>query len=152
MELQPPTDDWTRFAVAVFTLNSLLIRAGEVIVAPLGQSSARWQVLGRAFTHTTVPDIAREIGHARQSVQRVADDLVRDGLLEYTPHLHDRRTQLVGLTARGREVLETIYDHQLAWSRDIVAAIGASQLNTATKALTQIAETLGGGHTTEGEF
>ncbi|MET4782921.1 MarR family winged helix-turn-helix transcriptional regulator [Glaciihabitans sp. UYNi722] len=151
MHASPPNDDWTRFAVAVFALNSMLVEAGEGIVAPLGQSSARWQVLGRAFAPTTVAHMARDIGHARQSVQRVADDLLRDGLLEYRPHPQDRHTQLAALTPRGREVLEAIYNRQLAWSRDVVARIGADQLRAAIVALTEVAESLGTASHTPGE-
>ena len=52
-----------------------MIEAGEGIVETLGQSSARWQVLGRAFSSATVAGIAKDIGHARQSTQRVANAL-----------------------------------------------------------------------------
>jgi DNA-binding MarR family transcriptional regulator len=137
-----PQDDWTRFATAVFALNGLLVSAGESIVAPVGQSSARWQVLGRAFNPTTVADMARDLGHARQSVQRITDDLVADGLVVYQPHDEDRRTKLASLTIQGEAVLEDIYARQLAWSRDIVAKIGAPRLKAATEALIHISRDL----------
>ena len=143
MRPEPPTDDWTQFATAVFALNALLVEAGETIVAPLGQSSARWQVLGRAHHPTTVADMARDIGHARQSVQRIADVLVREGLLEFHPHDRDRRTQLVGLTPAGEQTLEAIYSRQLAWSDGVIAAIGPFQLAAATESLTSITAALG---------
>ncbi|THG28963.1 winged helix-turn-helix transcriptional regulator [Glaciibacter flavus] len=142
MRPDPPADDWTQFATAAFALNALLIEAGETIVAPMGQSSARWQVLGRAHHPTTVADMARDIGHARQSVQRIADVLVREGLLEFRPHDRDRRTQLVGLTPGGEQMLEAIYSRQLAWSDDVVVTIGPSRLAAATESLTSITEAL----------
>jgi DNA-binding MarR family transcriptional regulator len=120
----------------------LLVNVGESIVAPVGQSSARWQVVGRAFQPTTVAEMARDLGHARQSVQRITDDLVTDGLVVYLPHHQDRRTKLASLTDQGQAVLEAIYARQLAWSHDVVASIGLARLNAATEALVQISEDL----------
>lgn len=129
--------------MSVFAVNGLIIHAGENIVAPLGQSSARWQVLGRAFNSATVASIARDIGHARQSTQRVANALVMDGLLEYRPHPGDRRTQVVELTEHGREMLEQIYARQMDWSRAVVEQIGEPRLAEATASLRIIAARLG---------
>lgn len=141
-DIQPPEDQWTTFVLSVFAMNSLIIQAGEQIVAPLGQSSARWQVLGRVFEPRTVAEIAREIGHARQSTQRVTDALVADGLVEYSPHPSDRRTQLVQLTARGQDVLKAIYARQLAWWRTLAADLDSLGLTEATALLGGIAHRL----------
>ncbi len=138
-----PHDPWTNFVMSVFAVNGLIIQAGEGIVAPLGQSSARWQVLGRAFNSATVASIARDIGHARQSTQRIANALVADGLLEYWPHPTDRRTQVVELTNHGRAVLEQIYERQLDWSHAVVEQIGDTRLSEATTSLRIIADRLG---------
>jgi DNA-binding MarR family transcriptional regulator len=108
----------------------------------MGESSARWQVLGRAFRPTTVADMARDLGHARQSVQRIADDLVADGLVKYQPHKEDRRTKLASLTVEGQAVLEAIYARQLAWSHDVVAQIGATRLNAVTQELVHMLKDL----------
>ncbi|MEO7015333.1 MAG: MarR family transcriptional regulator [Leifsonia sp.] len=137
-----PHDPWTEFVSSVFTVNSLIIRAGDVIVGPLGESSARWQVLGRAFCGMTVADMAKEIGHARQSTQRVANDLVADGLAEYRPHPTDRRTQIVHLTDRGRNVLEQIYERQLQWSQGVFENLPSTELVDATEALRSVATQL----------
>ena len=84
-------DAWTRFAMSVLKVNGLIIRAGEGITNPMGQSSARWQVLGRAHEPTTVAKMAQDIGHARQSVQRIADILAAEGLIAYENNPADRR-------------------------------------------------------------
>jgi DNA-binding MarR family transcriptional regulator len=135
-------DVWTRFAMSVFAINGLLIEAGEQITRPIGQTSARWQVLGRAHEPQTVAEMARDIGHARQSVQRMADVLADEGLLVYTDHPSDRRTKLVELTPRGRDVLQAIYARQLEWSRHIVAQLDPGQLAEVAAALEGIGRTL----------
>ena len=59
MQQHEAPDLWSAFAMAVFAVNGLLIQAGESISRPLGQSSARWQVLGRVYRPQTVAAIAQ---------------------------------------------------------------------------------------------
>ncbi|KUL41831.1 MarR family winged helix-turn-helix transcriptional regulator [Actinoplanes awajinensis] len=137
-----PGDAWSQFVQAVFEVNGLINQAGEGIAGPLGQSSARWHVLGRAFRPQTVAAMAADMGHARQSVQRITDALERDGLIAYRPHPTDRRTQLVELTAPGRAVLEEIYQRQLAWSAGVTEQLGESTLRTLATSLRDVSRTL----------
>ncbi len=66
--------------IRVFQLNGRLGAAGDALAKPAGQTTARWQVLAAIEdTPRTVADIARALGLARQSVQRVADLLADDG-------------------------------------------------------------------------
>ena len=71
----------------VFRLNGALLRHGAALTAPLGQTQARWQVMGAvAEAERTVPQIARRMGMSRQGVQRVADILVSDGIVAFMPN------------------------------------------------------------------
>jgi DNA-binding MarR family transcriptional regulator len=139
---QQPHDAWSEFVVAVLRLNGLIMRAGEGIARPIGQSSARWQVLGRAFRSQTVAAMASDMGHARQSVQRVADALAAEGLITYTDHPSDRRTKLAELTPQGLDVLARIHRRQLEWSQRVVAKLGAAHLAQVTDALDEIGTAL----------
>jgi DNA-binding MarR family transcriptional regulator len=123
-----PEEAWTRFAMSVFKVNGLIIRAGEGITNPIGQSSARWQVLGRAYEPTTVAKIAQDIGHARQSVQRIADILAAEGLVLYQDNPSDRRARFLTLTSDGAEVLAKIYQRQVEWSLRIMTKLDSAQL------------------------
>jgi DNA-binding MarR family transcriptional regulator len=137
-----PEDAWTRFAMGVFKVNGLIIRAGEGITNPVGQSSARWQVLGRAYEPTTVAKIAQDIGHARQSVQRIADILAAEGLVSYEDNPTDRRARLLQLTSDGAEVLEKIYQRQVEWSLRIMQRLSPAQLVRIANGLEGIAQVL----------
>ncbi len=137
-----PDDAWSKFALSIFNLNGLLMRAGDGITQPLSQSSARWQVLGRVFEPQTVAKIARDIGHARQGVQRVADVLVREGLIVYKDHPTDRRTKLLELTPQGMEVLTAIYIRQVEWSQHIMTQLNPEQLVAVADALEDIGQIL----------
>jgi len=120
---EKPDDVWSTFALSIFKLNGLLMRVGEDITQAIGQSSARWQVLGRAYEPQTVANMARDIGHTRQSVQRVADVLAREGLVVYKDNPADRRAQLLELTPQGLEVLTAIYIRQQEWSQRIMTKL-----------------------------
>jgi DNA-binding MarR family transcriptional regulator len=143
---QDARDPWTGFAMTVFNLNGLLIEIGEDLVRPLGQTSARWQVLGRAHAPTTVAQMAREIGHAPQSVQRIADVLALEGLVRYTAHPTDRRTKLVGLTDAGSDVLSAIYARQVAWSERVMPSLDERRVVRTTRAMASLAEVLRSDH------
>lgn len=137
-----PTDLWTQFALAVFRANAAIVDAGNDIVEPIGQTSARWQVLGRVHEPQTVAALAREIGHARQSVQRVTDLLAEERLVTYADHPTDRRTKLVKLTPAGAETMSSIYARQLAWSQGAMAQLDADELASTTRALHAVSGTL----------
>ena len=137
-----PEDAWTRFAMSVFKVNGLIIRAGEGITNPIGQSSARWQVLGRAYEPTTVAKMAQDIGHARQSVQRIADILAAEGLIAYEDNPTDRRARLVEVTPDGAEVLAKIYRRQVEWSLRTMEQLSPTQLAQIADGLEGIARVL----------
>jgi DNA-binding MarR family transcriptional regulator len=119
------------------------MESGDRMTRSLGQSSARWQVLGRAgYQPQTVAQMAREMGHARQSVQRVADVLEREGLVVYKDNPADRRAKLVELTPKGIEVLTAIYTLNETWSQHIMAKLDPDQLTQLADALEKIGDVL----------
>jgi DNA-binding MarR family transcriptional regulator len=112
----------TDLILEVFRLNGRLLAAGDALTRPFGQTSARWQVLGAiADEPRTVASIARDMGLARQSVQRTADLLERDGIVEFAANPAHRRAKLVRLSRRGRRILERITHAQVGWANDLVA-------------------------------
>ncbi len=99
----------TDLILDVFRLNSRLLIAGDRLVAELGLTSARWQILGaiaEADAPRPVAWLARDMGGARQNVQRIVNDLHRQGLVGFIPNPHHRRAKLVVMTERGRDVYE----------------------------------------------
>ena len=137
--------------MSLFKVNGLIIRAGEGITNPIGQSSARWQVLGRAYEPTTVAKMAQDIGHARQSVQRIADVLAAEGLVSYQDNPTDRRARFLGLTPDGAAVLAEIYQRQVEWSLRIMEQLGPRQLVQIANGLEGIAQVLESSLGTGGE-
>ena len=69
--------------------------------------------------------IARAWWLTRQSVQRVADVLVRDGLATYEANPNHRRAKLLRITPAGLSALHEIRLRQRAWAESLGAQIGS---------------------------
>lgn len=120
---------FSTLVVQLLRCDGLLVEAGDRLARPSGQSSARWRVLAAAGTAPmSVAAIARAWNLARQSVQRLADALVGDGLLSYQENPHHRRAKLVVLTPLGRQVLDEIEARQRAWAEEMGTRIGAASI------------------------
>jgi DNA-binding MarR family transcriptional regulator len=79
---------------AVFAAQLSVLDYGDRANAAFGQSSARWRVMFMIAQGVgTVAEIARETDYARQSVQRLADVLVADGLASYAPDPRDQHVE-----------------------------------------------------------
>lgn len=140
---------WSDLVVEVFRLNGDLIEAGDALVQNLGLTSARWQVLGAialAPAPLPVAHIARNMGLARQSVQRVVDDMRDDGLVQLEPNPHHRRAPLVAMTARG----EAAYDRAMArkdlWADVLTEGLSLEAIEAAGILLRTLRERIGTSH------
>jgi DNA-binding MarR family transcriptional regulator len=139
------THPGSRLALEVFRLNGALIAAGDALVAPLGLTSARWQVMGavaEAQGGLPVAGIARNMGLVRQSVQRIADELGALGLLRFVPNPHHRRAKLVQLTERGEALFEAASVRWLTMAEGLVAALGEAEVLRAAALLHAFREQL----------
>ncbi|MEV6329529.1 MarR family transcriptional regulator [Streptomyces sp. NPDC051909] len=102
-------DALSRTALGVFRLNGQFLSVAEKLAEPAGLTAAWWQVLGAVVREPlTVSGIARAMGITRQSVQRIADLLVRDGLAAYEPNPAHRRAKLFTPTEAGRAAMRRI--------------------------------------------
>jgi DNA-binding MarR family transcriptional regulator len=90
----------------------------------------------------TVAQIARAWSLARQSVQRIADLLARDGLVAYDDNPEHRRAKLVRLTPTGRKTLTQIQMAQRRWADDIAMRLSPDDLETVNRILGEMLEEL----------
>lgn len=127
---------------AIFEVNRLLRDAGERVSAAASQTHSRRMVL-QAGDRATVPDIARRLGLQRQSVQRVADELVADGLARYEDNPRHQRSRLLVTTAAGKSALAAIQSAHRAWLAEVVAAVGELDWERLNGDLGRIAQAVG---------
>lgn len=111
-----PGEALTDLVLELFRTNNTTLTWGDRLVAPLGLTSARWQVLGAivaAERPQPVAWLARDLGANRQNIQRIVNDLHKDGIVAFGPNPHHRRAQLVILTDKGRQTFDAairLYD------------------------------------------
>src|SRR6185312_15861217 len=109
-------------AIATFKLNGQFLAIAEELAGPAGLTAAWWQVLGAVLREPlSVSGIAREMGLARQSVQRIADLLVDKGLAEYLPNPAHQRAKLVRPTSEGYAAIERLREAQHEWANRVSA-------------------------------
>jgi DNA-binding MarR family transcriptional regulator len=128
---------------AVFAAHSSVLRYGDRANAPFGQSSARWRVMFNiAQGNGSVSEIARATAYTRQSIQRLADDLVAEGLATYSPDPHDRRKQIITLTAKGSALLDEMESEFDRWSKRLVKNLGRENVTQAIEHLHELKRVL----------
>lgn len=139
----PAADAFSALVVEAMKLSAALEIAGNVLASPAGQSSARWQVLA-AIEHEplSVASVARALAHTRQSVQRIADVLVADGLAQYSPNPAHRRAKLLELKPAGLAALRTIQAAQAQWARHIARGLNPTELDAAREVLIELVRRL----------
>ena len=135
----------TDLFLETFRLNGRLLSAGDALVADLGLTSARWQVLGAIALSPVplpVPHIARNMGLTRQAVQRLVNEMGRGGLLEFRPNPHHLRAKLVVLTGQGQAAYDAAMVRQTAWVGPLAEGLKPDDLKTAIDTLRTIHQRL----------
>jgi DNA-binding MarR family transcriptional regulator len=129
----PAGDALTGVMLDFFRLNSLIQTSGDRLVARLGLTSARWQILGAivaAERPQPVAWLARDLGANRQNVQRIINDLHRDGLVAFETNPHHRRAQLVLLTEKGKRAFDNAMELQAPWINNLSDGLSVKDIAT----------------------
>ncbi|QOZ23462.1 MarR family winged helix-turn-helix transcriptional regulator [Bradyrhizobium sp. CCBAU 51753] len=141
----PAGDALSDLILDLFRLNSLLFTAGDRLVAGLGLTSARWQILGAivaAERPQPVAWLARDLGANRQNVQRIVNDLERDGLVSFETNPHHRRAQLVVLTDKGRQAFDAAMRLQSPWVNGLSEGLAVKDIETMGRVVAALREKL----------
>jgi len=123
----------TGLVLELFRVTSLLLTAGDRLVAGLGLTSARWQTLGAvaAAEHPQpVAWLARDMGANRQNVQRIINDLQEQGLVAFENNPHHKRAQLVVLTDKGKQTFDAAMRLQAPWMNDLSEGLALKDIQT----------------------
>src|ERR1700719_414019 len=149
----PAGEAFTNSILDLFRLNSLLSTAGDRLVARLGLTSARWQAIG-AIVASERPQpvawLARDLGANRQNVQRIVNDLHKEGLVAFEVNPHHRRAQLVTLTEKGRRTFEAAMELQAPWVNRVSDGLSVKEIETVHRVVTALQKKLGGGDEPDG--
>jgi len=128
-------------------LNSQILTAGDRLVARLGLTSARWQILG-AIVYAERPQpvawLARDLGANRQNVQRIVNDLDKEGLVAFEANPHHRRAQLVVLTDKGKQTFDAAMRLQAPWVNSLADGLSVKDMETLHQVITVLRKKLEG--------
>lgn len=130
----------------LFQLNGRLLAAADALSATHGLTGARWQVMAALKLEQrplTVAQIARRMGLQRQSVQRLSDILVEQGVLAYHANPDHKRAKLVDFTPMGREIFDQASTTQISWANTITADFSSEELSAAAGVLRKLKDRLG---------
>ncbi|MCT8970444.1 MarR family winged helix-turn-helix transcriptional regulator [Microbaculum marinisediminis] len=137
----------TALMLDVFRVNGALLAAGDRLVAPLGLTSARWQVLGSiALSDRPLPvaHLARVMGLTRQAVQRVVNDLEGQGYVRFETNPHHKRAHLVVLTPKGEAAYADASAREAPWSNALAEGMSPAEIAAARRVLAALAQRLEG--------
>ena len=141
----PAGDAVTDLVLDLFRLNNRVLTSGDRLVAQLGLTSARWQILG-AIVEAERPEpvawLARDMGGSRQNVQRIVNDLEKEGLVEFQPNPHHRRAQLVVLTDKGRETFDAAMRLEAPWANNLADGLSVADIKTAHRIMVALRKKL----------
>ena len=105
-----------------------------------GLSTSQLNTLMRLHYRGSCPvsGISDELGLTAAAGSQIVDRLAGMGLIERTEDPTDRRVRQVRLTAKGSGLVARGIEARLAWVRDLVKRIPASELGTIVEALEQL--------------
>jgi DNA-binding MarR family transcriptional regulator len=133
-DLRPKEVD--RLVADVLECAGALRRYGDALTRPLGQTEVRWAVMSvLSGGDRTVPQVARRLGVTRQSVQRVANLLAAEGLIESFANPDNARSPLFRLSERGEDLLAAIRRAADPWLRRVGEELSLEDLRRARAAL-----------------
>jgi DNA-binding MarR family transcriptional regulator len=137
----------THLILDLFRVNSLILTAGDRLVARLGLTSARWQILGAivaAERAQPVAWLARDMGANRQNVQRIINDLHKEGLVGFEANPHHRRAQLVTLTEKGKQTFDAAMRLQAPWITSLSEGLSVKDIQTMHRVILALRQKLEG--------
>ncbi|NJP11061.1 MAG: MarR family transcriptional regulator [Leptolyngbyaceae cyanobacterium RU_5_1] len=123
-----------------FLLRAEGMRIGVVSTSGEGY----WSVLRllKIYGPQTVPQIARYRYVPRQSVQKLANEMLKDGVIELVNNPAHKRSKLLRLTSRGDAVFQEMSDRIAKLAETLAKQQNAAQLQNAADVVKKLHERL----------
>ncbi|MDH6228346.1 MULTISPECIES: MarR family winged helix-turn-helix transcriptional regulator [Streptomyces] len=109
---------------------ALLRQAEDAPLRRPGLTRPEFELLGalrRTGRELTPGDLARETFSSGAAVTKRLKQLTGRGLVERRTDARDRRVVLVGLTAAGRELVDSVLPEQLSFEADVLSGLDAEE-------------------------
>jgi DNA-binding MarR family transcriptional regulator len=139
----PASNALTDLIRTVIRMNATVQKSGTRMMKGTGITTARWQTLSELFAieqRVTVSELSRHMGLTRQAVQRLADDMASDGLVEFVKNPGDARAMHLLLTEAGKATYHNAQEYEWQWTNAIAADFDAEQIASAVALLEAITQ------------
>lgn len=157
MELEKRTPSGSALsasALDIFKVTNSMLAEGDRLVANLGLTSSRWQVLGTivaAERPQPVAWLARDMGANRQNIQRIVNDLSKEGYVDFVDNPHHKRAFLVVLTVQGKRAFEQAMALEAPWMDRLAEGISTDDILIMHKVLKTLRNRLDQEHVDVGQ-
>lgn len=122
----------------IFQLNALLEEKGDSVVSDLPINSSRWRVM-EALTNANqsmpAAHIAKDIGLSRQNVNRLIQEMIKDGFLEAKENPYHQRAKLIELTQKGAYLYDEVKRRRDVISHFLLKHFSQEKLDEAVELL-----------------
>ncbi|MDW5418257.1 helix-turn-helix domain-containing protein [Iodobacter sp. CM08] len=136
-----PSAVLTQIMLTIFRVNAQLLEKGDQLVASLGMTSARWQVMGAIALSgqaLSCPQIAANMGVSRQGAQKQLNLAQKDGLIVGQLNPQHERSPLYVLTEAGKCRYDKAMIYQALWAKSLVQGAGLEDLETTLNVLSEL--------------
>jgi DNA-binding MarR family transcriptional regulator len=125
---------------AFFLLRAVGKRMGAVTAADGGY----WGMLRSLKLEgaQTVPQIARSRPVSRQHIQKLANEMIADGVIELIDNPAHQRSKLLRLTAKGETVFQEINERIAQEAEGFAQDMDTAELQASVRVLRQLSEKL----------
>lgn len=139
----PRGENLSRLVWDILQTAGRLTEFGNSLTAPFGLTAARWQVMGVITQRAaTIAEIGRHLSQTRQGVQRLGDELARDGLAAYRPNPRHARAKLLAPTPHGAAVYRKVMERQVEWMEALSAEMRIDDIAMARSLLATLGTAL----------
>lgn len=138
---QMPDLDSLRLCFQAMSLSSLIEREGAAMLAPHGLSEGRFVLLSllEPYKEGLPPHVlADQAGVARATITGLVDGMVRDGMVERHGNPEDRRSNLVRLTRKGRQLARKVFAQQARWFGGLFASLSTTERRQLSRTLSKL--------------
>ncbi len=122
----------------------LLRAAGKRIGAVTASDGGYWGMLRSLKLQgpQTVPQIARSRPVSRQHIQKLANEMIVEGVIEWVDNPAHRRSKLLRLTSKGEASFQEISERIAQSAERVAEGMDAEELQISVRVLRQFGEKL----------
>ncbi len=141
--------DSLRLCFQAMSLAALIEREGAALLAPHDLSEGRFVLLSLLEPHKEgLPPhvLADQAGVARATITGLVDGMVRDGMVERHGNPEDRRSNLVRITRKGRQLARKVFAQQSRWYAGLFESLSTNERRQLGKTLAKLSSDIRAQH------